>query len=1651
MAISESAKKLISANPPSNTGSGLTDKQKNLIQANAPSNYVANQNAPRNYNPNAAIKTAPKSASNAGALAGDNDIGFFQRVANTLSGAFKSSTANYANAGATAYQGGQAGRTARNQELLEEYQYSLSREQKKLDDLIAANKRDPKAFPASDIESQQYIVEDWQRKVTALGGVVDNKVQERATQEAYKAADTLQESAQKDIATAKQGLGKVGQFAVDAGVAGAQMAGDVLAGALIGLPMAAGKGKAALVKNAINLGTNPAMATRIFGAGSAQARQAGATYGQQVSYGALTAAAGILTNKLANTSGVFKTAFGKGLLDDALTKIAAKPLGKLAVSALSEGGEEMLENALDPLLQKITYNPDAAYDAEWLAETLYSGAIGAALGVGGSLASPDTYARPAEQPAANPLAPATGNAPQATTDSAATNAAQSAEFGGQAPYDPIEADAIRKEAKTFRNIIAGIDTSISDFFAKWKDGRKNSQGDKLEKLYLGKMNEEVRQQVSAILGYEVDDRNFIVTNEDVKHIIDEHGNPEKEIRKGNLPLDTWAMDALTSVVTNPDFVTKGKDGKGKNIGKTGVVFTKSFPNGKVVTIQFDNSGRQTMQMTTMYVKNNEDTTLMADAKSPAFTPEATKPVSSIDEDSLAQPAETVNTDDGVGARNNQYKSGQAVSNAKSPWEAGQEVSQEERLYDVTSDEERLNIARQRLELDYNGEKEYLRSAPEWNGEDMNVAHMIQSDLFAEAQKTGDFKEFRDWQKMVKRHSSSFGADLQMLKHWAKRNAESVTSDAASILDEAKEADAASGGKRIISEEMLDAALGDIAFYGARAEALENTGDIEGMYDLVLDAAKHRGYNPSKAVRNALKTCTMEELQDVMWSEIHGIAIDAIPPTLGRQISTYQYLAQLLNAKTLLRNITSNSILAPVEGLFTNNIAAVVDLVSSAVVGKAQGITTQQARTVGFENPLSKAAFAGAKRGIQQSAIDVSLDIGRGNAENKYEVNTNRTFNRYAGDGFWNAVKNIPNTLEGALGYGLNVTDEMQKGATDASVRQSLSKLAGTEGGRITQEMVDDFAKREQLYRSVQRETAIGKLLQGGKDILNTIGIGTSNGKKNWLGLPVKDFGLGDFINKYSRVPGAIATTLIEYTDLGTAKAIYNLYAMTYANKQINAGRSNAEVKSGLSGYEGMTNEEAAVYAQRAFAQNIARVLTGKGLMAAFAGLAKLGILSFTDDEDKDETAVKRSQGLSGLQINLSALGRLLSGESGEMQGQDVLADINSLEPINGLAQIGAELAAMEDGATSKDKLDATAQSVIEGFTDLSMMQNLGSVVDTFSYKGEDETWGETFGKAGLGLLTNTVSGFVPAPVRQAAQFIDPYYRDAYSGSEAEKVGNAAKSPIPVLREQLPTSLTPLGEEREKTTSGALDFFSSFISPFNITRYQQSDVVDEMERTGEYVSRNAPKSVTYKGVTTELNQEQSRKYLVSRGAALNTTVSGLMGAHSYRNAGEAAQKEMMADAREYANAVAKASITGDKSVAEWVINARNSGNPQAYIQYKHFADGETSQIATAKALERVAGISDKERGKIWSQERNKENKESTEAKNPFTGALPQAGISTNVAVDILAEYSAIDKKEIKVRDKAKQFKSYVYSLGLSAKQIDAVAETYKYWGSYPVEW
>lgn len=207
----------------------------------------------------------------------------------------------------------------------------------------------------------------------------------RAINSAYETADRLSEQSAENIAAAKEGLGGLGQFAVDVGVAGTQLAGDALIGALLA-PVTGGASALA------------PMAVRGFGSGTQQARQEGATLGQQLAYGAGSAALSAATEKISNI-GLFRRAFGAGVADNlagklvsrfgentaiqTMNRLAQTPVGRIAASMLGEGSEEFIEDVFQPVLQRAIYDPDARFD---MSEALYDFAVGAVLGgVGGGV------------------------------------------------------------------------------------------------------------------------------------------------------------------------------------------------------------------------------------------------------------------------------------------------------------------------------------------------------------------------------------------------------------------------------------------------------------------------------------------------------------------------------------------------------------------------------------------------------------------------------------------------------------------------------------------------------------------------------------------------------------------------------------------------------------------------------------------------------------------------------------------------------------------------------------------------------------------------------------------------------------------------------------------------------------------------------------------------------------------------------------------------------------------------------------------------------------------------------------------------------------------------------------------------------------------
>lgn len=196
-----------------------------------------------------------------------------------------------------------------------------------------------------------------------------------AANDAFAASDRLKASADKDVAAAKEGSGKVGQFLVDLGYTATQLLADTAANAI-----APGAGMVS-------------MASRVYGDASAEARREGKTAGQQVLSGLKGATIEVLTEKL---FGGLAKAYGTGTADvlvekmaDKLTRTdAGKRVATWLINSGGEGIEEVVSDLLNPLADRALGLDDGKspiYTTDDVAQMGYDFLLGAAMGtIGGA-------------------------------------------------------------------------------------------------------------------------------------------------------------------------------------------------------------------------------------------------------------------------------------------------------------------------------------------------------------------------------------------------------------------------------------------------------------------------------------------------------------------------------------------------------------------------------------------------------------------------------------------------------------------------------------------------------------------------------------------------------------------------------------------------------------------------------------------------------------------------------------------------------------------------------------------------------------------------------------------------------------------------------------------------------------------------------------------------------------------------------------------------------------------------------------------------------------------------------------------------------------------------------------------------------------------
>lgn len=855
---------------------------------------------------------------------------------------------------------------------------------------------------------------------------------------------------------------------------------------------------------------------------------------------------------------------------------------------------------------------------------------------------------------------------------------------------------------------------------------------------------------------------------------------------------------------------------------------------------------------------------------------------------------------------------------------------DDRTHQVQSHKQTESLAKERLALDYDFKKADLANRTDWDAVDESMAQQILRDLVNDARNTNDYSEVVSWTKLMDERIGEVGRTLNMAGAYADRP-ETIIGHAAETLDESN-----------LSDEQKAEVMRTISEQANNIDSVDPT-DTASLADIVKQNSTIRKTNSlfgnklSNRMAKLIDGDSAEHLRLIALAQVKNMASDQIRPTFSDSVRSFRIQSMLSNLGTITRNLVGNNVFDPVETI-ANDISLPLDMLLAQFTGTRS--------VAGSKSWISKAKRKGSIDAATKSAIEVALDVDTSNAESRYGVSSNRTFHMSG-----SAFERFMSTWAKWQGYALNTTDEWQKGGIRADVQSGIDALKAE--GKVTDSSLDNAGDEAALYTTFQDDNGIGRAMQYAQQAGNALSEGIL-GKK----LPV---GFGDWLLPFARVPGNLVARGIDYNPAGAALHT----GIDIVDAVLSAKKGNLTAAQ-----------------QRKIAIGVGRGATGAMLIGLFAAAALKGIIKVPqDDADKDKSALEGAEGISGTQVNLSALKRFAQGESTDWQENDILVSIGFLQPINYLMTTGALLALdmEENGGFSLAGLGkASAVGMMQSLLDMPVMSSLKALVDGYNYSTADSTGGKVIDSLIAG-VSDLPASFVPNIVRAGARGLDNNYRVTSRGNKADAVVNGIKATIPGLRETLPEKIDPLGRDKTYTDNTLLNVLNASLLPGAITKYKQSEVGKELERVYQATKRTdfypnstwIKKKVTIDGKERVLTDAERDKVQRSAGQEYERQVKSIVKGWAYKNATAAEQADMLAKVRTYAYEKAKTTVLGAEKSAlvrkfSEAEKAKVNFADYSYFEANKDADssGSVTQVEAAQTLAKIMSMTDEQRGVLW---------------------------------------------------------------------------------------
>lgn len=817
----------------------------------------------------------------------------------------------------------------------------------------------------------------------------------------------------------------------------------------------------------------------------------------------------------------------------------------------------------------------------------------------------------------------------------------------------------------------------------------------------------------------------------------------------------------------------------------------------------------------------------------------------------------------------------------------------------------------------------LDDATAWNAPQMDAARMIQQELQGKsANMEIPAEEYTNFLQIMREHETSTGQGVQANAKWSRRNNQNGQTSELEAWENLQNSNLSDEGRQRLFQRIVQ--------WDTQIEQAQTPQQLK---DIILEVSRQRGVLNNSltnresriltaAAGSSLDALSFDQLKQFAYAATSALSTDSTPVNWGQRIKTIQVLNMLSSPVTPARNLVGNTSFYGIDALAMRG-ASILDMALSHVTGT---------RSVASGGTSLNAAV----QAMRMAIAEITMDVDMSGTESRYGTSSNRTF-RAGG----RLPERVLSMLERNQAYLLNATDEFYKGLASGTARRTQALVDSgkirTDNPGYAQEQAQNLAR----YRTFQDNSALSIAIQDIHDVLNMIaGVGDSG--RSVRGKTVHSFGLGDIVAPFTRVAGNLASRGLEYSP-------------------VNAVRGTVEIARNVA--QAVQKKTVDPAAQARAVSDTARGLTGTAIAYGFMLLARAGLLRQADDEnDPDVAALNSSEGITGTQLNLSAAERWIHDGSPVWQDGDTLIDLSSVQPLNLLMNLGTEMAKDYQNPIVT-AFNATSEAFMDSTAELPVMQFLGNAATDIIRYGEDPR--EVLLQEGANTVAASV---IPNILRTTARGLDDRPRNTYTGDTLlENVRDTVQNSIPVLREELPGSVNPMGDEKTyQIENDTARLLNTLLNPIGVNTYTQSAVSREMEtlrgRTGDtsfYLSKSAPSKVSYtdsngKQHSKSLTYEERQDYLRERGAVALTTFSSMMGSRAYRGASDEEKATLLNLCGDYASQRAKKAILGDDSVPAWVGHAENAQrelgvSPAEYLAlYRQYG----SEIMSGKAYEKT---------------------------------------------------------------------------------------------------